>query len=303
MSKNDTLNTVVNTLTYLEVSSANNKLNRLEAQQNREFMQARAAAYQHQRAIDQVYGLQKQYEKVATDSGVKPIFRYLQAELLTRDLEAFDEYELGDLESRNFFLELEKKTHRLRSELGAQVGEAGQTSVREFIELPPLIESAKLDHVYVEALSAAKGAWLASGFVTFIMILALLGSAAGAGFAYAQETDLAFIIDGNLSYQLAPMLVWGGLGVIGVLTVLRFLARAGAKRRINKARKRVGVSIRVPLLGKTASAKRAGDNVSRTIKLGSNRGPYAFDARTKKSLLEGISTLEKRFQAAQDAIF
>ena len=77
MSKHDTFNTVVNTLTYLEVSSANKKLNRLEAQQNREFMQARATAYQHQRAIDQVYGLQKQFETVATSSDVKPIFRYL----------------------------------------------------------------------------------------------------------------------------------------------------------------------------------------------------------------------------------
>lgn len=303
MSKHDTLNTVVNTLTYLEVSSANKKLNRLEAQQNREFMQARAAAYQHQRAIDQVYGLQKQFETLATSAGVKPIFRYLQAELLVRDLEQFDEFELGDLESRKFFLNLEKKATDLKSELGAQVGGAGQVSVQEFIELPPLIESTKLDHVYVEALSAAEGAWLSSRFVTAIMILMLLGVAAAVGLAYSQESSWAFIIDGNLSYRLAPLLVWGGVAGIGALTLLRFFARAAAKGRIRRACKCVGITTRVPLLSKSASAKRAGENVSRSIKLGSDRGPYAIDARTKKSLLDGISTLEKRFAAAQAVVF
>ena len=105
MSKNDTLNTVLNTLTYLEASSANSKLGRLEREQNRAFMQARSAAYAQQRAIDQVYGFRKQFDQVANDSGANPLLRFLQAELLMRDLFAFDEHDLPDLQSREYFLE------------------------------------------------------------------------------------------------------------------------------------------------------------------------------------------------------
>jgi hypothetical protein len=303
MSKNDTLNTVLNTLTYLEASSANSKLGRLEREQNRAFMQARSAAYAQQRAIDQVYGFRKQFDQVANDSGANPLLRFLQAELLMRDLFAFDEHDLPDLQSREYFLDLQTKVEQLRSQLEAQVGEDGQARVLEFIDLPPLIESSKRDHVYVEALSAAQGAWALSGPMTALLFIALLCCGAGAGLAYYWHTEISQFIDGNTSYRIAPLLVWGGLSAVVVLIALRIFARIGAKHRINAARKRVGITEKVPLLSAKESMKRAGESVRQSIKLGSDSGPYAYDGRTREGLLDSIKQLEKRFESARDAIF
>lgn len=302
MSKYDSLNTVVNTLTYLEVSSANSRLSRMESQLNRDVMLAREQAYSQQRAIDQVYGFIKQYEKVRGASEVGARFRYLQATLLSMDLENFDESDLPSLEDRRIFLDLLNGVENLRSALAADIGEDGQKVVQDVIQLPGLIGTAKEEYVAIEALEAARGAWLGGALGTILVALALMTTVAGAFLPSYWDTKLAEVMDGNQSYALAPMMTYGGLAVLIVLIALRFFARTGARRRVRKAARKVGFQGVLPVKGVGASKARFLNLVTQMRLLGADSGPYAYDRKTKKTMLAGIEALEARLSTARDAL-
>lgn len=302
MSKYDSLNTVVNTLTYLEVSSANSRLSRMESQLNRDMMLAREQAYSQQRAIDQVYGFIKQYERVraANDTGAR--FRYLQATLLTMDLENFDESDLPGLEDRRIFLDLKGNVDSLRSALGAEVGAEGQKVARDVIELPALIDTAKEEYVAVEALNAARGAWLAGGIGLALLFLALAVTLVGAFLPSFWDSQLAEVVGGNQSYELAPILAYGGLAVLAVLVVLRFLARSGARQRIRKAAQRAGFQGVLPMKGARVAKERFLNLVTQMRRLGADSGPHAYDRTTRDAMLAGIEAMETRLATARDGL-
>ncbi|ABI76170.1 hypothetical protein HNE_2862 [Hyphomonas neptunium ATCC 15444] len=302
MSKYDSLNTVVNTLTYLEVSSTNSRLSRMESQLNRDIMLAREQAYSQQRAIDQVYGFIKQYEKLreASDAGAR--FRYLQATLLSMDLERFDESDLPGLEDRRIFLDLQNGVESLRSALGEEIGDDGQKVVRDVIHLPGLIDTAKEEYVALEALNAARRAWLAGAWGTILVALALLTILAGAFLPSYWDTQFADLMGGDQSYTLAPMLAYGGLAVLIALIALRFFVRAGARKRIRRAAQAAGFQGVLPMKGAGASKTRFLSLVTQMRHLGADSGPYAYDRTTNKAMLAGIEGMEARLTAARDGL-
>jgi len=302
MSKNDSLNTVVNTLTYLEVSSANSRLSRMEAQMNREFAQARMQAFAQQHAIDTVYALRKQFAQVeaATDAGAR--LRHLQCMLLLLDLSRFNVNALPDLQSREYFHNLHQQVLALKNQLAAEIGPEGEAVTRDLILLPDLIDTAKEQYVALEALNAARGAWLVGGLCTVLMLLALLTTIAGSLLPRYWDTQLANYLDGNQTYALAPMLTYGGLVVLGVFVALRLVARSGARARIRRAAKKVNAKGVLPLKGAGASKKRLASLVSEMRRLGADSNPYAYDRTTKEKMLEGLEGMEARLAAARDAL-
>lgn len=302
MSKYDSLNTVVNTLTYLEVSSANSRLSRMESQLNRDVMLAREQAYSQQRAIDRVYGFIKQYDRVRGASEAGARFRYLQAMLLSMDLENFDESDLPSLEDRRIFLDLQNRVENLRSALATEIGEDGQRVVQDVIQLPRLIETAKEEYVAIEALNAARSAWLAGAWGTMLVALALLATLAGAFLPSYWDTQFADMVGGDQSYTLAPMLAYGGLAVLTALIALRFFVRASARKRVRQAAQTAGFQGVLPMKGAGASKSRFVSLVNRMRQLGADSGPYAYDRTTKKAMLAGIQGMEARLTAAREGL-
>ena len=302
MSKYDSLNTVVNTLTYLEVSSANSRLSRMEAEMTQEFARARRQAFAQQHAIDTVYALRKQFAQIEAAAEAGPRLRYLQCMLLLMDLSRFNENALPDLQSREYFHNLHQQVQALKNQLAAQVGPEGEAVVQDLIQLPGLIGTAKEEYVAVEALNAAEGAWLAGGLGTFLMLLALAGAIAGYLLPQYWDTELAEVIDGNKTYVLAPIIAYGSLAVLAALVMLRFLSRMGARGRIMRAAKKVGTAGVLPLKSTGVSKQRFVALVTEMRRLGADSGPYAYDRTTKKAMLAGIDAMEARLAAARDAL-
>ena len=302
MGKNDTLNTVVNTLTYLDVSAANSRLGRMEADMNRQFAMARMEAYQQQSAINQVSAFRKQFDQIETAEGLSDRLRYLQTTLLLMDLSEFDDDILPDLQSKDYFFNLQKQVSAYSRALEARIGPKGQEIVRDILQLPGLIESAKQDYVAVEALNAAEKVKFSSPLFTVLLWILLGGLLVAAALPFVWDSELSQMVDGETTYLIAPVVALVSFGLILLITLARIASRSKAKKYIARAKKEVGLSKHVRLLSVGQSRKRLAESAQRTRDLGADSGPYAFDRTTLKSMFAGIQAHEARLSASRQAL-
>ena len=293
MGKNDTLNTVVNTLTYLDVSAANSRLGRMEADMNRQFAMARMEAYQQQSAINQVSAFRKQFDQIETAEGLSDRLRYLQTTLLLMDLSEFDDDILPDLQSKDYFFNLQKQVSAYSRALEARIGPKGKEIVRDILQLPGLIESAKQDYVAVEALNAAEKVKFGSPLFTVLLWILLGGLLVAAALPFVWDSELSQMVDGETTYLIAPVLALVSFGLILLITLARIASRNKAKKYIARAKKEVGLSKHVRLLSVGQSRKRLAESAQRTRDLGADSGPYAFDRTTLKSMFAGIQAMKR----------
>ncbi|QIG81512.1 hypothetical protein [Stakelama tenebrarum] len=298
MSKWD-YNSVINTLTYLDVSSANAKLRRIENELSRPVRDPVAdregLAYMANFKLEQIFDkLLARDRNMERDGSAR---EYLETELLT--LEVID-HDPEDFDRPNYATKVDHLRQDLlyrRKKLAEKFGPEGQRYVEDLIQLPYLIHKTRQGYVYEAAYQAQKGSWLLGGAGVALYAVGLVLIVIAALMPTIWDGMLLGMMDGNASYFLAPVLMVAGLGVVGATAVLRFLSQARVKAGINAAKKRAGYAGNVALLRGKAAKDRAYYNSS---PFGPNTADrHSVPAETQSEKLEAIAVLERQLTEAQ----
>ncbi|WP_109809194.1 hypothetical protein [Sphingosinithalassobacter portus] len=297
MSKWD-YNSVINTLTYLDVSSANAKLRRIENELNRPVRDPVAdregLAFMANLELEKIFDkfLMRDREMVRDGSARE----YLETELLT--FEVID-HDPEDFDRPNYASKVDHLRRDLvyrRNKLVEKFGPDGERHIQDLIQLPYLINKIREGYVYEAAYQAQKGSWLLgrAGVALYAVGLALTFLAALMPAIW--DGSLLKMMDGNASYFLAPVLMVAGIGIVGATAVLRFLSHARIKAAVAAAKKRVGFAGDVALLRGKAAKDRAYYNSS---PFGTNTADrHRVPAETQPERLEAIKLLEGQLAGA-----
>ncbi|WP_084419802.1 hypothetical protein [Henriciella litoralis] len=286
-------NSVMNTLTYLDVASANAKLRRIEGQMNRpardpvadreaaEFM----ANFKLEALFDKLLARDAKIEK---DGSAR---EYFQIELLALELV---NYEPEDFDRPSYAAKVDQlrySTFARRRELAEKFGEEGRRRIEDLIQLPSLIDRTKKAYVFEEARRAQKGSWILSGGAIPIYMLGALFVGAAAWLPTYWDGPFLEIMSGDESYRLAPILFTSGLGIVGAIAVLRLFVFSRIKTKIRRAKQQVSYEGEVPVSLSKAAKYRAHQSAHPITPNTLDR--HKFDDSSPEGLKTGLQKLEK----------
>ncbi|MAN75358.1 MAG: hypothetical protein JKY71_07730 [Alphaproteobacteria bacterium] len=292
-------NSVMNTLTYLDVSSANAKLRRIEDQLNRPVRDP--AADREAAELMANFKLEESFDKLLVrDAKIEKdgsAREYFQTEILALELV---NHEPEDFDRPSYAAKVDQlryATFKRRKELAEKFGNEGRRRIEDLIQLPSLIERTKKAYVFEEARRAHKGSWILNGAAIPMYMLGALLVGAAAWLPTYWDGPFLDVMNGDESYRLAPILFASGLGVVGAVAVIRLLVFLRIKTKIGRAKRGVNYEGNVPVSLSKAAKYRADRNARPTTQHTLDR--HKFDDSSQDGLKTGLKKLEKMLMDAR----
>ncbi|MBS7671515.1 hypothetical protein [Croceicoccus gelatinilyticus] len=297
----DNYDKIVGTLNYFETRKANQSLDNITDQLQRQEQQRRNEEYAQRQAEDEFLELCQRFEALAQS---KPSPRtYYDSEVLRVRLKDFDDSFLSDFMLRERLSKMREGATDMRNNFAANLGLENQRKVNVLFEVPEKLAAARVQYLATAAYEATKDKrWLGAlgvGGLAIAVGLLLLAW----WIALAWDTIFVTVLDGRQSYLLAPTLATVGTAMLAYLLFSRFLERRRARKALAKASSEMDYLDHYPLLTPGASRKRLQQAKKDADWAMIDEDPHAIDPSTQASLREGISKLERKLAISREYTF
>jgi hypothetical protein len=297
----DNYDKIVGTLNYFETRKANQSLDNITSQLQRQEQQRRNEEYVQRQTEDEFLELCKCFEALSQS---QPSPRaYYDSEILRVRLKDFDDNFLNDFALRERLSKMRESATEMRNNFAANLGLENQRKVNLLFEVPEKLAAARAQYLATAAYEATQNKrWLGAlgvgGLAIAIDLLLLAWS-----IALTWDTIFVTVLDGQLSYLFAPTLATVGTAMLVFFLFNRFLERRRASKELAKARAEVDFSDPYPLLTPGASRKRLQQAKMDADWAMIEDEPHAIDPSTQASLRAGISELERKLAISREYTF
>lgn len=297
----DNYDKLVGTLNYFETRKANQSLDNITNQLQRQEEQRRNEEYAQRQTEDEFLELCQRFDALS-QSNPSP-GAYYDSEILRVRLKDFDDSFLSDFALRERLSRMRERASDMRNNFAAELGLENQRKVNILFEVPEKLAAARAQYLANAAYEATKdkrwlGALGVGGLAIAIGLLLLAW-----WIALAWDTIFVTVLDGQQSYMLAPTLATVGTAMLAYLLFNRFLERRRASKALAKASTEIDYSDHYPLLTPGASLKRLQQAKKDADWAMIEEEPHAIDPSTQASLLEGISELERKLVISREYTF